>query len=96
MHGLFEGAVMVWGYCFAAALVIELIVNRRPMIVALGVIVASFAVLVILDWPMVTADGGTMMTLYGTIAVFGGVPALAGAGLARFSRLWISLRNETD
>jgi predicted RND superfamily exporter protein len=77
----------VWAVLFVASFVIELLVNRRPIVVALVVPIIGFAALLVWDSETINSELGQFVaSMYGGIALLGIIPSLAGAGLAIFIR----------
>jgi predicted tellurium resistance membrane protein TerC len=77
----------IGGIFLAAAFLVELIVNRNPLIVAVAVTILGFAGLLIWDWDLINSEySAVFVELHAMIAILSFAPSLAGAGLARFVR----------
>ena len=89
MHGLPEIQLYVLAACLVAAFVVELLLNRRPFVVAIAVPVALFAVLLVYS----AGTGGfdeMFALIFGAMFAIGGlIASLMGSGIARALRLWI-------
>ena len=86
---IFEIAVKVWAILFVASLITEFALNRKPVLVAVIVSCLGFVGLAIWDWQAVNSEfSDGLLSLYASMALMGVLPSLAGAGLARFIKLW--------
>ena len=84
-----EIAVKVWAILFIASFVTEFALNRKPVLVAVIVSCLGFVGLAIWDWQAVNSEfSDGLLSLYASMALMGVLPSLAGAGLARFIKLW--------
>ena len=86
--------VPLWSACFAASFVIELLLNRRPVLVAAAVAIFGFLFLIFRDASDFSREAYVVAALYAAIALFGILPGLAGAALARFVRLWVETKRD--
>ena len=88
---ILEIALAAWAILFVSSFVIEFVWNRRPVLVAVLASFAGFVALLLWDWPaLATPVGDAVSSIYASVALLGILPALVGAGLARFIRLWTS------
>ena len=96
MHGADALLGMIVGGCFAAAFAIEIIINRRPIVVALTVPVLALLILIALDGEGAWRDGGLAAVLYAVWCMFGAIASAAGSGLARAILLWREALRDRD
>ena len=86
---IFEIAVKVWAILFVASFVTEFALNRKPVLVALVISFLGFVGLAVWDWQAANSEfSDGLLSLYASMALMGVLPSLAGAGLARFIRLY--------
>jgi hypothetical protein len=79
--------IQVLGGCFAAAFLLVMALNRRPVLITVFVPLIAFGWLIGQNWRDVSVDGGEMEAmLYALAAACGLVTAGAGSALALFFR----------
>jgi hypothetical protein len=79
--------IQVLGGCFAAAFLLVILLNRRPVLIAILVPLIAFGWLIAQNWQDVSVAGGEMEAmLYGLAATCGLVTAGVGSALAHFIR----------